>query len=260
MNNDPNNPEEPPEPSPSGSRLPPKGPGLTARGTGDPYPAGGDFLLFKPQFPHLMPFGLLLRLLFKDPRAAVRIIAFYPKSLYLYLVCLYNYRKEIQRRVAIQELRHRRLYFKLPLRQTDFHWNFKNRQAILTGKLTLSITGQGRTEKITVFEKGKIIKGWDEISSKRPPEDIYFGFSSSRKYQVCISDDVMISLWLPTDVEGIGPFNKGILKAGDYETKSRFTIYETHGMAFFGDKKCDPLWDLVITDNKGWMADKSKQA
>jgi hypothetical protein len=155
-----------------------------------------------------------------------------------------------------KELIERKIYFKLPLKQTQFHWRFQNRQAFLSNKLTLILKGNKRTETIDVFKNGEISDGWEVIDAKRnPPGQIYFGFLSTRRFPISALDKVEIKLQLTTDIQGIGPYNKGILKAGNYGSTCTVIIYASNtDTAYTGlDATCAPTWDLVITDNKGWM-------
>src|SRR5882724_6648488 len=128
--------QQPPEPLPGGSRLPPKPPGRTARGLGDGSERGGSQGGGLP-FPRFMPLGLFIRILFRKPISAIQLLVGHFKLIYLRW-------KDKRRRSAIKELRRRKLYFKLPLKQTQFHWNFYDRDAVLSGKLTLVVTGNNR--------------------------------------------------------------------------------------------------------------------
>jgi len=158
-----------------------------------------------------------------------------------------------------KELNDRKIYFKLPLKQTQFHWRFQDKQFFLSNKLTLILKRNNRTETIDVFRNGKISDGWEGIDPKRdPPGQIYFGFLSTRRFRISALDKVEIKLQLRKDIQGIGPDSKGILKAGDYSSTCTVIIYPSNmDTAYTGlDANCAPKWDLVITDNKGWMANR----
>jgi len=164
---------------------------------------------------------------------------------------------EKDRQEALAAPTYRKIYFKLPLRQTEFHWRFLDREAFLAGRLVLLLQGKDKQREIIVFEKGDIAEGWAVIETKKAAQDgIYFGFVSKIKFLTSINDTVDIQLDVVADLNGIGSENRGILKAGKYSARSGFTIYDPDGTAYTGDKNCSPLWDLVITDNRGWMADR----
>jgi hypothetical protein len=155
----------------------------------------------------------------------------------------------------------KRIYFKLPLRQTMYHWYFRDRKAFLSGELTLRISNDKGAQELIVFKNGKLAKDWTEIGNKRKQrmsDEIYFGFASARKFSINGSENVEIVLRALKDINGIGPDRKGVLNAGEYSTRTKFTLYNTDDeFAFCGDKKCDPLWDLQITENLGYMAEKA---
>ena len=56
------------------------------------------------------------------------------------------------------------------------------------------------------------------------------------------------------DVRGIGPDNRGILKAGEYKSSNKFACYfiddET---VYLHEKEWIPQWNLEITHGTGWM-------
>jgi hypothetical protein len=200
------------------------------------------------------PFLSFFRYFLRSPLGSVQML--YNKICLAYL----NWR-EARRKKAISEPRRRGIYFKLPLKQTEYHWEFKDRKAFLSGRLNLTVTSrEGLKTSIPVIDHGGLCDGWKEIGSKKrkSPNNIYFGFYSTKKFLVSNRDAITIKLELFQDVTGMGPNNKGVLKAGVYSTATEFTIYETNGRAYTGDKNCEPLWDLQITENRGWMADRKE--
>jgi len=176
----------------------------------------------------------------------------------------------------------RKLYFKLPLLQPEFHWMFKNRKDYLSGKLVISIIRGNKTESITVFENGKISEGWvemDDAAKSETPERIYFGFISTLKYETAPGDSLRLELNVITDLDGIGPDNQGILKTGTYTSTGVYSlIIDRYDTSMFGssmsEKELEALhktydytvfmeswkekWPLVITEGKGWMADPKR--
>ncbi len=157
------------------------------------------------------------------------------------------------------EFLNRKIYFKLPLAQTQFHWLFDSREDFLAGRLVISIKRKEGSDWITIFENGALSEDWTEIKGLKHQtgSQIYFGFVSERRYSVSNNDVVEIFLHVKKDLSGIGPDNKGVLLAGQYKTESKFTIYDHNDETIYtGDENCDPMWNLKITDKKGWHTPK----
>lgn len=116
----------------------------------------------------------------------------------------------------------RQLYFKLPLTQPRFHWRFSDVEAFLGGRLTLRIIRDGVAESIVVFDQGVISQGWAPIGSG-PPDEIYFGFRSSRRYMTTVRDSLEIELVAAEDLWGIGDRISGFLPAGTYRATGSYS-------------------------------------
>ena len=151
----------------------------------------------------------------------------------------------------------RTIYFKLPLRQPEFHWVFEDRAGFLSGDLTMTVMGKDGKQAIPIFHDGKISDAWRPIEDKESKNEIYFGFTSKIPYLVSSLDQVDLLLALPKDVPGIGPDQKGVLKSGEYRSRGKFTVYWTDSdTAFLRKDDFDTKWDLTILQNSGWMADR----
>ncbi len=170
------------------------------------------------------------------------------------------------------------LYFKLPLRDADYHWNFLDRKTLLSGDLTFKIKSDKRTINMNVFGNGELSKQWKPIGPAEGFENaIYFGFCSETKYPVKAKEKIEITLKVLKDIPGIGSDKKGILKAGTYIAKGELWVvhYEEEidlSLYIKDYKKLKPAidnnrnkfayvywydeWDLKITENKGWMNNK----
>jgi len=184
----------------------------------------------------------------------------------------------------------RRISFKLPLLQPEFHWRFKSRSDFLAGKLVISIIRDGETEDITIFENGNISDGWEAIGDTVMtdlPGDIYFGFVSTKKYLTAPQDKLKIELEVISDLDGIGAMDTGILKSGNYTSTGVYflitdkydTSILTKGMSRKQMKESKELidnlkkmysylvvmenweekWTLDITGDKGWLTDEQRK-
>lgn len=155
----------------------------------------------------------------------------------------------------------RRIYFKLPLKQPEFHWYFNKKNELLSGSLTLYIEGKNSKYKIVVFQSGSFSEGWAPITSDCKKEDkinesIYFGFISSKKYMTTSEDKIRIELKVLKNLHGIGAFQQGFLRPGTYSSKCSFLIFnedstgENEPIAYIDFY--DEQWELNITKDKGW--------
>ena len=183
--------------------------------------------------------------------------------------------EESQSKFAVP--RERAIYLKLPILQPVFHWTFRSKRDFLSGKLTLQITGAGRSTTITIFENGRISEGWEAIGQEFPKGgEIYFGFQSSVKYATASGDRLKIELHAKKDLEGIGAMQAGILPAGiytaegaysglidEYEVPPNFpkdlpeeTIAKLRENAEFRAflENWEAQWPLQITGDTGWLS------
>lgn len=159
----------------------------------------------------------------------------------------------------------RKIQLKLPLEQPFFHWNFMSRKDLLSGKLVLKIKRNGTINRITIFNNGKFSEGWDVMPFNLPENEIgeiYFGFISTNKYLTSLKDEVEIELTVTKDLSGIGRLWKGILKAGVYKSKGKFTIFKEYDELLPSlslelnatAEAWEEQWSLVITSEEGWLS------
>lgn len=166
---------------------------------------------------------------------------------------------------ADQQKYNRRIYLKLPFLQPEFHWIFTERDKFLKGQLILIISSNEVENKIILFKDGKINKEWQELGcqSNHKNNQIYFGFQSKNEYSVSEIDKVELILKLDNDIKGKGADSTGVLKSGEYESSSQFTLYhlekssgEKDVYAFLNNDDWNVRWKLDITANKGWLEDR----
>ena len=209
------------------------------------------------------------------------------------LFALYEPRVADRVRSTPTEPVERSIYFKLPLRQPNFHWKFLGREKLLSGKLILQVSRDDTASEIVVFENGQISNCWREIPSSHGPSEqaIYFGFESTCRYLTAPRDELTIELTVPCDLAGIGSIMTGTLSAGVYSSKAKFTgltqeyqapeslirklgedknlstdqkkaILERHRSnqqyrAFVG--AWTEQWPLKITSRKGWLSEEKAE-
>jgi hypothetical protein len=169
----------------------------------------------------------------------------------------------------------RTVSLKLPLRQTDFHWTFMSRKALLAGKLVLRIVRTGETNDIVVFDGGQMTDGWEAMPFPNPKAgEIYFGFKSSKKYATAPKDRLELELQVKQDLSGIGPEQKGVLPAGTYKARGTYSMlldeYKLSDQLKEAPKETisklrkafdftafleswGEQWDLRITSKEGWL-------
>jgi hypothetical protein len=189
--------------------------------------------------------------------------------------------KDLQTTVA--EPQKRQISLKLPLRQPVFHWTFMSKEAYLEGKLILRVKRGDKTTAITIFENGKITKGWKPMPVPKNPKtgEIYFGFESSNKYATAPNDTLEIELHVIKDLNGIGATHTGILPKGIYTSQGTYsglidkykvsesfkdvpkeTIDKLKKMyefkAFLENWK--QQWELKITGDDGWLPAEQRQS
>lgn len=182
--------------------------------------------------------------------------------------------KENQTTNAQPEMR--TISVKLPLRQTEHHWTFMHREDILAGRLVLRIIRGGQTNEIVIFSSGKMSEGWEPMAFPIPKAgEIYFEFNSSSKYETAPNDRVELELNVKQDVDGIGPTQTGVLRAGTYKTDGDYSgLLDGYKIPeqfkAFPKETIDKLrkqfefkafleswqeqWDLRITSGQGWLS------
>jgi hypothetical protein len=162
----------------------------------------------------------------------------------------------------------RTLYFKLPVEGARFHWRFLDREAFLSGELTLRILNKGHDQTLVVFRDGKIHEGWYMIGNARPNGGFYFGFASTHRVRTKASDSLVITLKVKTDLLGQGPDSEGVLAAGVWQMTGTYSAVYGGGwnpidlVVLAGDPpvaymQCwKGVWPITITKAEGWMGPK----
>lgn len=160
----------------------------------------------------------------------------------------------------------RTLYFKLPIEGAEFHWQFLDAEAFLSGELTLRILNKGRDQTLVVFRDGKIHDGWKMIGKARPDGAFYFGFSTNDRVRTKASDSLIITLKAPKDLLGQGPDSEGVLPAGVWQMSGSYSsIYGgrwnpldlaiRYGEPPIAFMQCwTGVWPITITKREGWMS------
>jgi hypothetical protein len=188
--------------------------------------------------------------------------------------------KDLQ--TTVSEPIKRQISLKLPLRQPLFHWTFMSKAEYLEGKLILRIKRGDKATAITIFENGKITKGWKPMPVPKTPKtgEIYFAFESSNKYATAPNDTLEIELHVNKDLTGIGATHTGILPKGIYKSQGTYSglidkykvpesfkdvpketldklkkMYESK--AFLENWK--QQWELKITGDDGWLPAEQRQ-
>lgn len=160
----------------------------------------------------------------------------------------------------------RTLYFKLPIEGVEFHWMFLDRQAFLSGELTLRILNKGRDDTLVVFRDGKISDGWEVIGDDKPEKGVYFGFATAtRRFRTRADDSLIVTLKAPKDLLGRGPESEGVLAAGVWEMSGSYSsiyggkwspldLIVLHGDPPVAFMECwAGVWPITITKREGWM-------
>ncbi|MBL7153632.1 MAG: hypothetical protein ISS79_07935 [Phycisphaerae bacterium] len=191
-----------------------------------------------------------------------------------------------------KEPRERAISLKLPLLQPRFHWTFMSREDFLSGKLVLRIIREGQSNDIVIFENGKLSDGWEAMPITGPRKgEIYFGFTSTRKYLTAPGDKLELELTVTKDLAGIGAMQTGILPAGKHKSRGTYSgLVDKDDISAWAEKlakegKKSPAeqeellnklramveqrafleswkdqWSLKITSEKGWLSDKKATA
>lgn len=159
----------------------------------------------------------------------------------------------------------RTLYFKLPIQGVQFHWNFLDSAAFLSGELTLRILNKGRDDTLVVFRDGKIQDGWEVIGDKKPGKEVYFGFATTtRRFLTKADDSLIVTLKAPKDLLGRGPFTEGVLSAGVWQMSGSYSsmyggrwnpmdLFVLHGDPPIAFMECwTGVWPITVTKHEGW--------
>jgi hypothetical protein len=164
----------------------------------------------------------------------------------------------------------RTLYFKLPIAGTRFHWAFLDRRAFLSGELTLRIVNpaRDRDQTLVIFRNGKITDGWEMIGDVPRDSSFYFGFSTGHRVATAVGDSVIVTLIVPEDLRGRGPYSQGTLAKGTWVATGTYTalyggtLNPLRDLVRAGDPPTafltcwDTAWVLLDATDKGWMGSK----
>jgi len=180
------------------------------------------------------------------------------------------------------------LTLKLPLQQETFHWTFMKKDDFLAGKLVLNVTRGGKKQEIVIFENGKFAEGWGapatpvnmKTDAGAKVGELYFQFESQKKYDTAPGDEVELVLTVKKDLDGIGPMNTGVLTAGEYRAKGRYSglideYQVSEQMKNMPKETVDKLrqvysnkaflenwqeqWPLRITGEQGWLSPQERE-
>lgn len=164
----------------------------------------------------------------------------------------------------------RTLYFKLPLEGVEFHWEFLDSQAFLSGELTLRIINKDRDDTIVVFRDGKISEGWETIGDDDKGNRAYFGFATKKRFRTRADDSLIVTLTVKKDLAGQGPDNEGVLAAGVWQMSGSYSgiyggrwnpldLLVLHGNPPSATMECwAGVWPIRITKHQGWMGAASR--
>lgn len=159
----------------------------------------------------------------------------------------------------------RTLYFKLPIEGERFHWVFLDREAFLSGELTLRILNKDRDQTLVVFRDGRILDGWKMIGEERPDRGFYFGFTTTDRFRTKANDSLIVTLKATKDLRGRGPYSEGVLSAGVWQMSGTYSsIYGGRwNLLDFAGRDGEPpiasmqcwtgVWPITITKREGWQ-------
>lgn len=158
----------------------------------------------------------------------------------------------------------RTLYFKLPIEGVRYHWRFLDADAFLSGELTLRILNKDRDQTIVVFRDGKIHDGWEVVDDTRPNDGFYFGLATTNQFPTKADDSLVITLKVPRDLHGKGPYTEGVLAAGVWQMTGTYSsmygrrwnpldIFALGGDPPVAYMQCwKDVWPITITKLEGW--------
>ena len=159
----------------------------------------------------------------------------------------------------------RTLYFKLPLEGVEFHWEFLDSAAFLSGELTLRILNKDRDDTLVVFRDGKIQDGWEVIGDDNSAKGVYFGFATTHRFRTKANDSLIVTLKATKDLLGRGPESEGVLAAGVWQMSGSYSsiyggkwspldLFVLHGDPPIAFMECwTGVWPIRITKREGWM-------
>lgn len=180
------------------------------------------------------------------------------------------------------------LALKLPLQQEMFHWSFMKKDDVLAGKLVLNITRGEKKQEIVIFESGKFAESWGATAMPGDKKsdtgtrrgELYFQFESQKKYDTAPGDELELVLTVKKDLDGIGPLYTGVLAAGDYRAKGRYSglldeFQVSEELKNVPKETIDKMrqtlsnraflenwqeqWPLRITSEQGWAPPEQRQ-
>jgi hypothetical protein len=165
----------------------------------------------------------------------------------------------------------RTLYFKLPIAGTRFHWTFLDRQAFLSGTLTLRILNskRQRDQTLVIFRDGKVTDGWEMLGDTPRDSSAYFGFSTRERFATSVGDSVIITLIAAEDLTGRGPYSRGTLAKGMWVATGTYSglyggaLNPVDALVFAGEPpaaflECwDTVWALRDARDGGWMRERT---
>jgi hypothetical protein len=157
----------------------------------------------------------------------------------------------------------RRLYLKLPLEGVAYHWVFVSKPDLLKGSLTVKLTDKSAAKESVIFKDGALSPDWEMMPCASSPDEMYYGFRSTRTFDVSEMARADLELIATSDLAGIGPDSRGILRKGSYTSFSQCKLYhleqstgEKDEYAFLNNDGWNVLWKIDVTSNKGWMDER----
>lgn len=122
----------------------------------------------------------------------------------------------------------RTIFLHLPLQKTILYWKFVKPDAMLDGKLILTIDNGQTSKNIVVFADGKFSPGWYPLfNSKYVITDIFF---STNEYVTSDKDKVSLEWVVKHYLRGQSESAEGIVVPGKYVVTGRFTRFQKQPM------------------------------
>ncbi len=112
----------------------------------------------------------------------------------------------------------------LPLKQAE-EWIFANRNQLLQGKLTLTISRPGFINEIIIFDHGQFNHYWHDMKLGKgaKPNDVNFKFVSTKKYLTAPGDSLELEFTNVQNLFGASAYFSGILPKGFYTSYGRYS-------------------------------------